>query len=234
MEEKTVRTEVARWRDFFEVLFWAFSVALFLRLFFIGVYRVSTSSMAPTLRVGDFVWVSKASYGLSLPFTQSKLWTQWPKRGDLVLFQQPERPGVVHIKRVIGLPGDHVHIRGQQILVNDRLFAQEVEGAESYSDLPGAEFMRFYSESNGEMRYSVMFAQGPGSAAEIGPLVVPPGEIFVVGDNRDASDDSRYWGSIPLVNVEGKMKGIWFSLDRMTSTREPKLMIRWDRIRFDF
>lgn len=234
MEEKRIKTQVRRWRDFFEIVFVAFSLAIFLRIFFLGFYKVSTSSMSPSLRIGDFVVVSKASYGLRIPFSQIKLFEKTPSKGDLVLFRYPDQPHSVHIKRVIGLPGDNIHIRGQQILVNDQLFSQEVLGNEGFKDVSGAEFMRFYRESNGVKSYSVMFTQNSSELKDIGPLVVPPGEIFVVGDNRDASDDSRYWGTVPLTHVEAKMKAIWFSLDWVLSGRDRKPEFRWDRLSFDF
>ncbi|MEY4616059.1 MAG: hypothetical protein RJB66_1019 [Pseudomonadota bacterium] len=234
MEDKKNTSQVRRWRDFFEVVIVTFSVAIFLRIFFVGFYRVSTSSMAPSLRIGDFVWVSKASYGIRLPFSPKRIFEKIPEKGDLVLFRYPDQPNTVHIKRVIGLPGDNILIRGQQILVNDRLFSQEVLGAEGFANLPGAEFMRFYNESNGSKLYSVMFTQMPSQLKDVGPLVVPPGEIFVVGDNRDASDDSRYWGSVPLSHIEAKMKGIWFSLNWSQFGRDRKPEIRWDRIGLDF
>lgn len=234
MEEKKVKSQAQRWRDFVEVVFWTFCVAVLLRIFFLGFYRVSTASMAPSLRVGDFVWVSKASYGLRIPFVRFRLFEKLPHKGDLVLFRFPDQPNTVHIKRVIGLPGDHVHIKKQQIIVNDQPYSLEPQSPGNFTDLPGADFMRFYRESNGKNSYDVMFAQNPESTKEIGPLVVPPGEIFVMGDNRDASDDSRYWGAVPMTHVEAKMKGIWFSLVKSLSGQEAKGQIRWDRIRFEF
>lgn len=228
------KTQAERWRDFIEVLFLALTIALFIRTFFLGFYRISTSSMAPSLRAGDFVWVSKVSYGLHIPFLNSKLFDVLPAKGDLVLFRYPDQPNEVHIKRVIGLPGDNIHIQQHQVKVNDKEFILSPIKDLQNLDFPGAEFMQFYSESNGTDIYNVMFAQSNEPSKDIGPLVVPPGEIFVMGDNRDASDDSRYWGSIPLTHVYGKMKGIWFSLDWNNSGGSKEGHIRWDRLRWDF
>jgi signal peptidase I len=227
------RSQAERWRDFFEVLILAFTLALFLRTFFVGFYRVSTGNMAPNLRVGDFVWVSKVSYGLKIPFTGLRLLETLPARGDLVLFRYPDQSTAVHIKRVIGLPGDHIHILQKQILVNDTPFKLvPIAGAE-FSDVAGSEFMHFFQEDNGLKSYPVMYAQTSGESKDIGPLVVPPGEVFVVGDNRDASDDSRYWGSVPMTHVEAKMKGIWFSLDWSQTSKESEPRLRWHRLKFD-
>ena len=199
------KTQAERWRDFIEILLLAFTIALFVRTFFLGFYRISTGSMAPSLRTGDFVWVSKISYGLSIPFTNLKLFETMPRKGDLVLFRYPDQPNSVHVKRVIGLAGDYIHIKQHQVKVNDTDFVLNPIVMPQNIDLPGAEFMQFYSESNGSEVYNVMFAQNSEPSKDIGPLVVPPGEIFVMGDNRDASDDSRYWGSIPIQNIEGQV-----------------------------
>lgn len=231
---KNTKSQAERWRDFAEVLLLAFTLALFLRTFFVGFYRVSTGSMAPSLRIGDFVWVSKISYGLKIPFTQTRFWESFPVKGDLILFRYPDQPNAVHIKRVIGLPGDNIRIHAQQVFVNDRPFDLKTLDSSIFADIPGAEFMKFYQETNGDSHYSVMFAQAEGESKDIGPLVVPPGEFFVMGDNRDASDDSRYWGTVPITHVEAKMKGIWFSLDwsGTHSSNGPKF--RWDRLTLDF
>ena len=234
MEQAQEKKQLQRWRDFVEILFLAFVLALFLRTFFVGFYRVSTGSMAPNLRVGDFVWVSKIAYGVRIPFTKVRVWERLPERGDLVLFRRPDDSTTVHIKRVIGLPGDHIHIRDQQIMVNDAPFRLDAMGSMAFADIAGAEFMRFFREFNGGMDYPVMFSDKIGGKKEIGPLVVPPGGIFVIGDNRDASDDSRYWGSIPMTHVDGEMKGIWFSLQWVLEGKSPASRIRWDRINFDF
>ncbi len=228
------KSQAERWRDFAEILLLAFTLALFLRTFFVGFYRISTGSMAPSLRIGDFVWVSKISYGLKIPFTHARVLESLPAKGDLVLFKYPDQPNAVHIKRVIGLPGDNIYIHHQQVLVNDRAFQLEPLDASQFTDVPGAEFMQFYRESNGDRRYLVMFAPSETKSKEVGPLVVPPGEIFVMGDNRDASDDSRYWGTVPMSHVEAKMKGIWFSLDWSGASTEGEPKFRWHRLGFDF
>jgi signal peptidase I len=231
--EKGGKTQAQRWRDFMEVLLLAFALALFLRTFLIGFYRISTGSMAPSLRVGDFVWVSKTAYGVKVPFSNLRLQESLPEKGDLVLFRYPNKPDTVHIKRVVGLPGDHISIKGQQILVNEQPFALDSVPGTEFSDISGSEFMQFYKESNGLRSYSVMFAQNKGEDKVVGPLVVPPGEVFLIGDNRDASDDSRYWGAVPMANIEAKVIGIWFSLDWSRNSRDRGPMVRWNRIRSD-
>ncbi len=231
MEDVKTRSQSERWRDFFEVLLLALSLALFLRTFIFGFYRISTGNMAPNLRTGDFVWVSKTSYGFKVPFTSMRILEKLPEKGDLVLFRYPDQPDSVHIKRVVGLPGDHILIHNHKIEINDQLIELVPIESSKFSGIMGFEFMSFYRETNGSKSYEVMYTQGSSVAKDIGPLVVPPGEVFLIGDNRDASDDSRYWGSVPMTHIEAEMKGIWFSFEFFNADSEKQSKVRWDRIK---
>lgn len=233
-KKSSTKTQVDRWREFFEILVLALALALFLRTFIVGFYRISTGSMAPSLRIGDFVWVSKISYGLRIPFSKERVWERLPEKGDLVLFRYPEKMNTVHIKRVLGLPGDHIFIKGKQIYLNDKPLPLESQNKEPYSDISGVDYMTFMRETNGTSSYDIMYAQTLDTNKEIGPLVVPPGEVFLIGDNRDASDDSRYWGPVPMGLIDGKAKGIWFSLDWSKVLAKESPLVRWHRLRLEF
>lgn len=212
-------------RDFWESLTLAFLLAVFIRVFFFSVYKIPTSSMAPTLWPGDFILASKISYGLQLPFLSTKVGMKYPKPGDLVVFQFPDKASVPYVKRVIGIAGDHILIKNNRIIVNDKeLELKEI--ASQWNDFPGMQFMKFYEEEDVRGAHTIMHTKEASSAKELGPFVVPPGEVFVLGDNREGSDDSRYWGSIPIQNIEGQVLFVWLSLDaneKWAGARIPKL-----------
>lgn len=110
-----------RWRDFFEILFFVFILALFLRTYFFGFYRVTTENMSPTLLMGDFVWTSKSAYGLKIPFRSEKLEASYPNRGDIVVVKQPLSSST--LMRVIGVPGDHILGKDHKVYVNEQLLS---------------------------------------------------------------------------------------------------------------
>ncbi len=175
-------------REYAEALGIALVLALFIRHFFIQAFEIPSGSMRPTLLVGDYLLVNKAVYGFTVPFTLKKFWT-WrePRRGEIVVFAYPRDTKKDYIKRVVGLPGDRVKVRGTKIWINGRRY----KDPHSCYNLD-----EHYAEEN-HMGF--------------GPETVPPGHIFVMGDNRDNSSDSRVWGYVPLHNVKGKALVIYFS-----------------------
>jgi signal peptidase I len=212
-------------RDFWESVSLAFLLAIFIRVFFFSVYKIPTSSMAPTLWPGDFVLSSKISYGLQLPFSNTKIGLKYPKPGDLVIFQWPDKASVPYVKRVVGVAGDHVLIKDNKIIINDKeLGLKEIEN--KWTGFPGMQFMKFFEEEDSRGTHTIMHTKEAAIAKELGPFVVPPGEVFVLGDNREGSDDSRYWGSIPLQLIEGRVLFIWLSLDANTRLRSERIF-RW-------
>jgi signal peptidase I len=199
-------------RDFWESLTLAFLLAIFIRVFFFSIYKIPTSSMAPTLWPGDFVLSSKVSYGFQLPFLSFKIGSKYPKQGDLVVFQWPDKASVPYVKRVVGVAGDHILIKNNKIIVNDKeLHLQEIENR--WIEFPGMQYMKFFEEEDTRGTHTIMHTKEAAEAKELGPFVVPPGEVFLLGDNREGSDDSRYWGSIPLQMIEGRVLFVWLSLD---------------------
>lgn len=220
---------MSRWRDYLTTLLLAVLCALFVRSYMVTAYKVPTGSMQPTLKPGDFIFSSRLSYGVSIPFVQKKWGASLPDRGDLVVFNYPNQPQVNYVKRVVGLPGDRVQILKGRLILNDEPLAYEIETSVS-GDNPNPELFDIYQESSGSTQWRVIF-QKKNDKKDFGPLVIPPGEVFLLGDNRDASDDSRYWGTVPMSQVVGKVVFIWLSLDwqkKWGGDRYPS--VRWERV----
>lgn len=196
-------------RAFFPVL----AVVLVLRSFVAEPYKIPSSSMMPNLLIGDFILVNKFAYGIRLPVTNTKVIpVSEPKRGDVVVFHFPGHPGDDNdpqrgenfIKRVIGLPGDEVEFRGDTLTLNGEQIAYEDKGQ--------------YADSH----YNLLVEQLPGRTHTVlessvvdprsqGQWSIPAGKYLVMGDNRDNSDDGRFWGLLPEENLRGKAFLIWLN-----------------------
>ena len=193
-------------QSFFPVLL----VVLVLRSFLFEPFRIPSGSMIPTLLVGDFILVKKFSYGVRLPVVNTKILdTGSPERGDVAVFRYPNDPKLDYIKRVVGLPGDTVVYENRQFTVNGELMktGDEKPYISPIDDLsvPGA-IERVESLGNVEhdiLEYPNEFPKRSGT------IVVPEGHYFMVGDNRDRSNDSRFWGFVPEENLVGEAKYIW-------------------------
>ncbi|WII73433.1 signal peptidase I [Bdellovibrio sp. 22V] len=217
-----------RWREYFTTLVLAVLFALFVRNFLVTAYKVPTGSMQPTLKPGDFIFSSRISYGFPLPFSQKKAAASMPERGDVVVFSYPNQPSVIYVKRVVGLPGDRVQIIKGRLFLNEEPL--QYEKMANNSDNPNPELFDIFEESTPESKWRVIFQKNP-EDKDFGPLVVPPGEVFLLGDNRDASDDSRYWGTVPMAQVVGRVVLIWLSLDwqkKWGGGQYPS--VRWNRV----
>jgi signal peptidase I len=202
-------------RSFFPVIF----AVLLVRSFLGEPFRIPSSSMMPTLLIGDFILVNKFAYGLRLPVLNAKVMEVGePKRGDVVVFRFPGRgptdpmKGDDFIKRVVGLPGDHIEYRGKQIFVNGEAIAQVQDGLyigeRSGRDSTGA---RLLDETLGTHKHRVLHRDNISRGD--GAFDVPAGQYFVMGDNRDNSDDGRFWGFVPEGNLVGRAFAIWMSWD---------------------
>jgi len=216
-------------REYIESLLVAIVVALILRFFVLAAYKIPTTSMTPTLKSGDFVFAYKLSYGVSVPFSDVRLASSLPRRGDVVVFRLPSNETTHFIKRVVALPGEKVEIRNRKLYVNDTVAEYREAPTELIGDLPGRELYAVLQESVLGSTHFVM-NRNEEEAESFGPIIVPPGQVFVLGDNRDSSDDSRYWGTVPLQNLEGQIVVVWLSLDwfqRWGGERYPS--IRWER-----
>jgi signal peptidase I len=191
---KTKRKSVVR--EYAEAIIIAIVLALFIRTFVIQAFKIPSGSMKPTLLVGDHILVNKFIYGIKLPFTDKILISlNEPEKGDVVVFKFPLDTKKDYIKRVIGLPGDRVELVDKQLLINGR---------------PTEDPQASYSMS--------------GSMRMYGPVTVPADHLFVMGDNRDESSDSRVWGFVPRPYLKGKAFLIYWSWDRKSYG------VRWDRL----
>lgn len=219
---------MTRWRDYILILALAISLALIVRSYLVTAYKVPTGSMQPTLKPGDFIFASRIAYGIQVPFRTSVLNYSLPEPGDLVIFSYPQHPEVTYVKRVVGLPGDRVQLVKGRLVINEIPAEYEII-ADQPHDNPNAELFDIFEErSQGHARKVIFQKRG---AEDFGPFVVPPDEIFLLGDNRDASDDSRYWGTVPMSQVKGQVVLIWLSLDwqrKWGGERYPS--VRWDRV----
>ena len=196
-------------KSFFPV----FLVVLVLRSFLVEPFRIPSGSMMPTLLIGDFILVNKYAYGIRLPVADTKVIDiGQPKRGDVIVFRYPEDPSTPFIKRVVGLPGDLVSYYDKTLFINGEAAEQRSVGAYvgigSGAKMSGAQRR---TENFGDEKHDILVQAG-GHSVE-GKLTVPEGHYFVLGDNRDNSRDSRYWGTVPDELLIGKAFTIWMNWD---------------------
>ncbi|MGW8194365.1 MAG: signal peptidase I [Desulforhopalus sp.] len=198
-------------REYFEAICIAVLLALFIRTFIVQAFKIPSGSMLPTLLIGDHLLVNKFIYGIRMPFTGKVLIPiKEPQRGDVVVFRFPKDRSIDYIKRVIGVPGDTVEIRDKKVYINGKAISD-----------PHAHFSTTTSQS-----------RSASPRDNFGPVLVPENRIFVMGDNRDNSYDSRFWGFVDQKDILGKafiLYWSWdidkplFSLDRLTSIRYGRL-----------
>lgn len=190
-------------REYAEALAVAFLLALFIRTFLVQAFKIPSGSMLETLQIGDHILVNKLRYGVRIPILGKRIVKfSDPRRGDVIVFVYPVDPSKDFIKRVIGEPGDTVEVKHKQVLIN----------GEKIEDPYG------------------QFVEGSGEGSRLtprdnfGPVTVPSDQVFVMGDNRDRSYDSRFWGFVPLDDVRGKAFVIYWSWDGEDR------WVRWERI----
>jgi signal peptidase I len=195
-------------KSFFPVLF----VVFVLRSFLVEPFQIPSSSMVPTLQVGDYILVNKYTYGIRLPVLRTRvLALNEPQRGDVMVFFPPHMNDTYFIKRVVGLPGDTVTYRNKQLLVNGR----QVE-SEALAQFPdGRSRYSVGLESLGEANHLVQVDDM--RPARDFSVVVKPGHYFMMGDNRDNSSDSRIWGQVPEKDIVGKAFAVWMHWDSLLS-----------------
>jgi signal peptidase I len=199
-------------------------IVLLLRSFLVEPFRIPSGSMMPTLLDGDFILVNKFGYGIRLPVA-NKLIIQIdkPKRGDVVVFRFPRDPSVDYIKRVVGLPGDRISYRDKVVYVNGQPMKQELNGTYvgqgTALSMTGASLRK---ETLGNVEHPILTRNE--QPPRDGEFVVPDGHYFVMGDNRDNSNDSRFWGFVPDENLVGRAFMIWMNWDSADNT------VRWSRI----
>jgi signal peptidase I len=190
-------------QEYAEAIIIAILIALFIRTFIVQAYKIPSGSMKPTLQIGDHILVSKFTYGVKIPFIRNTLIPVGePKRGDIVVFIYPEDRSKDFIKRVIAVGGDTVEIKNKQIILNGK----------PYKDSFGVYVDDFVIPGSMQPRDNM------------GPVKVPKDMLFVMGDNRDQSHDSRFWGFVELKDVMGKAFIIYWSWNKEES------WVRWNRL----
>ncbi len=196
---KKKKSKKSRLRENLESILYALLIAVFVRAFIVQAYRIPSGSMIPTLLVGDHILVNRLSYGLRIPYTKKKFFVRHPKRGDIVVFVFPLDRSKDFVKRVIAVGGEELEIRGKDIYINGR----------KIKDPWGH------------------YTTGISDKVRVGPVRIPKGYLFVMGDNRDNSYDSRFWGYVDERDVKGKPMFIYFSWDKDADLLHK---IRWRRI----
>jgi signal peptidase I len=190
-------------REFAEIGIAALLIALIVRSFFFQAFKIPSGSMLPTLQIGDHLLVNKISYGVKIPFVMKTLVPVGePQREDIIVFIYPQDRSKDYIKRVLGMPGDVIEIRNKQLFLNGKL----------------------YKDKHGTFLDPLIIPGSMQPRDNFGPVKIPDGSVFVMGDNRDYSTDSRFWGFVEFSDVIGKVEFIFFSWDH------DQHRIRWDRI----
>jgi signal peptidase I len=197
-------------RENIEALVIAIILALFIRAFVVQAFKIPSGSMENTLLIGDYILVNKFIYGVKLPYTGTNIIPiKDPKRGDIIVFKFPGDPSKDYIKRVVGVGGDRIAIRDKKVYVNDQL--QENVFAKFTDE-------RIFSDAR-------MIPEKLLKRDNYGPIEVPKNKLFVMGDNRDSSNDSRFWGFVDKSAVKGRAFIIYWSWNK-----DKKIGVRWDRL----
>ena len=214
------------WLDWTAGLFPVIIAVFFLRSFLFEPFKIPSGSMIPTLRVGDLILVNKFHYGIRLPVINSKITEGTaPRRGDVMVFRYPPKPSLDYIKRVVGLPGDEVAYLNKRLTINGKEI--KTVGAPEFFDDDVMRYFKQYEESLGEKTHKLLndddrpafvpgvsefpFMENCRYSVEGVVCKVPKGHYFMMGDNRDNSLDSRYWGFVPDRNIVGKAFFVWMN-----------------------
>ncbi|SVA91185.1 uncharacterized protein METZ01_LOCUS144039 [marine metagenome] len=200
-------------REWTEALIFAVVVATIVRTYFFAPFQIPSGSMLPTIQIGDHIFASMYTYGSPIPFTDIKLFKKPVKRGDIVIFPYPQDPSIDYIKRAVGLPGETLEIRNDQVFINGE---------------PLDEPYAYFEPNERKSRQAQGLTAAPSS--RYGPVKIPQGKLFAMGDNRYNSADSRFWGFVNIDTITGKGQIIYWSHDPNKSIFSG---YRFERI-FDF
>ena len=218
------------WVEYSISFFPVILIVFLLRSFLVEPFKIPSSSMVPTLLVGDFILVNKYTYGIRIPVANRKVVELGnPQRGDVMVFRFPEDPSLDYIKRVVGIPGDRVEYRNKRLSLNGS--PVPLRQGDDYLSKERMQFSRRYVETINGVGHEILLDEDapasvmPGRAFPFAgncnynsnglACTVPPGHYFVMGDNRDNSSDSRVWGFVPDENIVGKAFFIWLNLNEL-------------------
>ena len=217
--------------DYARSLFPVFLIVLILRSFIVEPFRIPSASMMPTLLRGDFILVNKYDYGIRLPVLNTKVFGSGePQRGDVIVFRYPEDPAVPFIKRVVGVPGDRLQYKDKNLIINGAQIGLALKGV-YHSDGVGRRENGSYlvEEQLGKLKHDILINPLQLSSVEIDQKI-PEGHYFVLGDNRDNSRDSRYWGLVPDENLVGRAFYIWMNWSNDSILDPGSWDMDWERI----
>ncbi len=212
--------------EYASALFPVILIVFVLRSFVVEPFRIPSGSMLPSLHIGDFILVNKFTYGIRLPVINKKvLLVNSPERGDVMVFRYPIDPKLNFIKRVIGLPGDTLSYKNKQLSINGQPIETVDDGKYAYKQvkLKGKSADQLI-ETIDNSTHKILLDDARKSR-DLDRVIVPPGHYFVMGDNRDHSNDSRYWRFVPEDNVVGRAFFIWFSWKSLSGGG-----VEWGRI----
>jgi len=210
------------WREWLESLIMVAAIAILVRSFVVAPFKIPSSSMVPTLEVGDYIFVLRYSYGLRIPFTDMQFFAHPAKRGDEAVFDYPEDRSKDYIKRIIGVPGDEIRYKDNSLYINGKKMPLRQLGKRTYFQADGrADVSGLFEEDLGDVKHHVLRKE---FSLRDGVWKVPAGKFFVLGDNRNNSRDSRFWGYVPQSYLVGPAAIVWWSWNRHTES------VRWNRL----
>jgi signal peptidase I len=241
-EKAEKKEQNALWENI-KVFVQALLLAVIIRTVLFQPFTIPSGSMMPTLLVGDYIFVNKFAYGYSrysLPFSpdlfSGRIFSSEPKRGDVVVFRYPPNPQVDYIKRLVGLPGDHIQVKDDILYINGQPVPRQPDGTftSDYRNDPGVDVPVYRETLDDGKTYDTLDARPDSAGDNTREFIVPAGHYFMMGDNRDNSLDSRFdVGYVPAENLVGRASFIFFSIGNDTSFLEfwkwPANM-RWDRL----
>ncbi len=228
----------------------AIGIALVIRWALVEAYVIPSASMLPSLLIHDHIFVNKAVYGVRVPFSEKWLMHfKKPERGEIIVFKYPKDPNIFFIKRIVGLPGDKIFYENNKLFVNDKMMETEAKAGGEFDAVTEADFKHedvqnvagpndskknyeHFIENLDGHPHSILLHKEDNFGRSEGPFVVPSGHLFVMGDNRDNSHDSRRWSYLPEENILGRAMFVWLSceetLPQLSFLCNP-LTIRWNR-----
>ncbi|MDQ6962897.1 MAG: signal peptidase I [Mariprofundaceae bacterium] len=210
------------WREWLESLLVILILAFTIRSFVIAPFKIPSSSMVPTLEIGDYIFVVRYPYGLRIPLTDIQFFPTSAERGDVAVFDFPEDRSKDYIKRIVGVPGDEIRYKENRLFVNGEEMPLEKLGRRIYFQAnDNADTSGLYEETLLGVKHHVLRKS---YSIKDGEWIVPEGYYFVLGDNRNNSRDSRFWGYVPQSYLVGKAVVVWWSWDSHLSE------VRWTRL----